>query len=356
MDAGCKDSNCCPFGFDGQQKVRLNLLYTLGGCGLSGDRIPDTSCDKNELAARWVDEESWSYRCEFLTPATTQRNGRVALVFEGLDTFAKVRLNGELILETANMFIHHHVEITAKLWTNFPNKLVIDFESAKVRGKLLRDKDSSHQYLASLGSSERLAVRKAQYHWGWDWGPTFITAGPWRPVRLETYKTRLEGVSIQYTLEDDMRSCRATISTRLDGQTANEVRIILRNPKHQQIFETTCISDTKGLAETTITLNNPLLWFPHGYGEQHRYELDVELMAGHTVLQLMTKKVSFRRAELIQEADKYGTSFYFRINRVDVFAGGSCWIPADSFTPRLSKESYTDWLTLMIEGNQIMIR
>lgn len=39
------------------------------------------------------------------------------------------------------------------------------------------------------GNSSRLYVRKAQYGWGWDWGPVVMTVGPWsewsrgRPAR-----------------------------------------------------------------------------------------------------------------------------------------------------------------------------
>jgi beta-mannosidase len=29
------------------------------------------------------------------------------------------------------------------------------------------------------GVSSRLYVRKAQYGWGWDWGPVVMTVGPW---------------------------------------------------------------------------------------------------------------------------------------------------------------------------------
>lgn len=60
--------------------------------------------------------------------------------------------------------------------------------------------------------------------------------------------------------------------------------------------------------------------------------------------------------ELVQEPDSAGESFFFRINGVDIFCGGSCWIPADSLPPRVSPEKYRSWLELMIEGRQNMTR
>ena len=302
-----------------------------------------------------MDETGWTYRCEFKTP-TVQPGNRVVLVFDGLDTFATVFLNGNVILETNNMFIPYRIDVTTKVSASAPNKLVIDFESAKARGRAIRDADTSHRYLCSLGSSERLAVRKAQYHWGWDWGPAAVTAGPWRPVRIETYRSRVEDIFVQYTLNEDLQHCRATISSLVDGYPGDRVKFILRDPDGAQIFETTCNVDTRYRAEAVLVLHTPLLWHPHGYGEQHRYELDADLIVGGLVVQHVVKKIAFRRAEVIQSPDNYGTSFYFRINGVDVFASGSCWIPADSFIPRLCRDDYVNWLKLMIEGNQIMTR
>jgi len=51
-----------------------------------------------------------------------------------------------------------------------------------------------------------------------------------------------------------------------------------------------------------------------------------------------------------------GTTFFFQINNIPVFCGGSNWIPADNFIPRISKEKYHDWVKLVADGNQFMIR
>lgn len=98
------------------------------------------------------------------------------------------------------------------------------------------------------------------------------------------------------------------------------------------------------------------MWYPVGYGDAVLYDFNIDLVRNGIVVDTMIKKTGLRRAELIQKEDAYGESFYFRINNVDVFAGGSCWIPADNFLPRITKDKYRDWLNLMIEGNQIMTR
>jgi hypothetical protein len=87
------------------------------------------------------------------------------LLFEGLDTFATVRLNDITILESDNMFLSHRVNITAALKPSAVNKLVIDFDSALLRGRELQRQHSEHNYKAFNGEASRLCVRKAQYHW-----------------------------------------------------------------------------------------------------------------------------------------------------------------------------------------------
>ncbi|KAL8654842.1 MAG: hypothetical protein Q9210_001265 [Variospora velana] len=64
------------------------------------------------------------------------------------------------------------------------------------------------------------------------------------------------------------------------------------------------------------------------------------------------------RAEVVQRKlqDVPGTSFYFQINNISLFSGGSNCIPADSFIPRVEPSRYRDGATLAVKGNQSMIR
>ena len=58
--------------------------------------------------------------------------------------------------------------------------------------------DVSHWW---LDEAPRVAMRKAQYGYGWDWGPRLPTVGIWRDVRVRRQRTAmLDGVHF-YTLE-----------------------------------------------------------------------------------------------------------------------------------------------------------
>lgn len=89
-----------------------------------------------------------------------------ALVFEGLDTFAHVRLNGKTILETDNMFLPYRVDITNSLSSEKDQFLEIEFDSALLRAREIRSQHPEHKFLGFNGDPSRMGVRKCQCHWG----------------------------------------------------------------------------------------------------------------------------------------------------------------------------------------------
>lgn len=117
----------------------------------------------------WVGERSWIYQTSFTVP-NLKASRHVDLVFDGLDTIADVRLNGETILESNNMFLQYRVDVAGKLLPDEENILELHFASALQRGRELVKQHSEHRFIGVNTELGRLAVRKAQYHW---------VSGPW---------------------------------------------------------------------------------------------------------------------------------------------------------------------------------
>jgi beta-mannosidase len=65
---------------------------------LEAGLIPDPFVDRNEVDVQWVGEADWVYRTRFPVEGTPKPGEKRVVVFEGLDTFARVYLNGELVL------------------------------------------------------------------------------------------------------------------------------------------------------------------------------------------------------------------------------------------------------------------
>jgi len=189
---------------------------------------------------------------------------------------------------------------------------------------------------------------------GWDWGPILNTCGPWRSVRLETYQSRVSDLRIDYTLDESLKSVKGTIAAKVEGPSGEAVAFEVHIGEDLVFNETAKVSD--GVAKVEFHVKEPKLWYPHGYGQQPLYKVTATVSAKDVNLHQATRCTGFRRGELVQEKDDVGKSFYFRVNGVDVFCGGSDWIPADSFTPRVTEETYRKWLELMVDGYQVMIR
>lgn len=284
----------------------------------------------------------------------------VALVFDGLDTFTTVRLDGQVILESTNMFLGHRVDITqaVKSGSQQLHMLEIEFDCAQLKARELRSKDPQHKWEGFNGDMARLAVRKAQYHWGWDWGPVIMTAGIWREARIEMYTSRIADLWPQTRLSADHNTATVTAVAEIDTVSPHaytaSFRLTLRG---REIDRQYIPVDGNGTCTATFPVAQPELWWPNGYGSQTLYKVSVSLVSdGNEVHHEVSKEFGIRSAEVVQEADKHGKSFYFRINGVDIFCGGSCWIPADGLLPTISAERYQNWVKLMAEGGQKMVR
>ncbi|KAK5940758.1 hypothetical protein PMZ80_007175 [Knufia obscura] len=322
-------------------------------------KIAEPFSDLNELSVRWVAGKTWIYRTTFaFTPAAEAEHGHTDLIFEGLDTFATVNLNGKEILKSGNMFIEHRVNVRnlLKVAEDVENVLEIVFEPARQKGIELVKQHPEHRWIVHQTEVSRAPVRKAQYHWGWDWGPILITCGPWKPIVLHSYTTHIEDLWVEYSLTDDLQKVTGKICAIVSGSQPENVQFdlsldgssITKNPMHED-------PSIPGKYTSSFEVDSPKLWWPRGYGDQNLHNLHITATANqHTTTS--TKTIGFRKAELIQTPDSHGTSFYFRLNNTDIFAGGSCWIPADSFTTRLTPTDYHDWINLMATGNQTMIR
>jgi beta-mannosidase len=152
-----------------------------------------------------------------------------------------------------------------------------------------------------------------------------------------------------------LKSVRGFITADIEGKDAKSVAFSAKLGS-TEVFKSTAAVNSDGKAKVEFHINEPKLWYPHGYGHQTLYDVTANVTNGQETLHSVTKRIGFRKGELIQEPDDSGKSFYFRINGIDVFCGGSDWIPADSFTPRISEAKYRRWLEMMVDGYQVMIR
>lgn len=189
---------------------------------------------------------------------------------------------------------------------------------------------------------------------GWDWGPALLTCGPWRPVYIEVYESRISDLQVDTEIPESLDSAKLTVSVATEGP-ASKVTVQVSLAGKEVASKSVEVKD--GVAVAELNVDKPELWYPVRYGGQPLYTVKATLSDGDDV-DTCSKKVGLRRALLIQRPlkEQPGTSFFFEVNGVPVFCGGSNWIPADNFIPRITPQKYRDWLQLVADGNQFMVR
>lgn len=321
-------------------QVPGNVQQTL----LEANLISDPFYGLNEKDIQWIGESDWLYRTTFQITQEMLDQPYLDLYFDGLDTFATVSLNGQEVLGSNNMFVPHRLNIKGFAQVG-DNELVIHFDSAMRRGKEL---ETLHGKRPNWnGDSSRLFVRKAQYHYGWDWGPVVMCLGPWRDVYVESYSTRIADVLTTTKLSSDFSEAELDVTITLEG-APNEVRLEVYSPEGK-LLETKNVTDSNA----TFKIDNPHLWYPHGYGEQPLYKLVVKCADE-------TKEfyIGFRDIQIVQEpvAGESGSSFLFKVNGIEMFVGGANWIPDDIMLNRISDARYRERILQALNANMTMLR
>lgn len=323
---------------------------------LRNRRIPDPFFRMNELEVAWVEEKYWLYKREFFVDRKFLNHDLVILKFHGLDTFATIWLNGEQVAKTANMFHEHEFDVK-KLLKEGKNVLAVKFESPK---RVLDGMYNKSDVKLMGGDYPPIVFgRKAQYSFGWDWGPRLATSGIWRSVVLQAYDIcRIESFYFSSDFKD-LKSSKINVSVSVEAFKEGNIKVKVRihgfgeDQVKEEVKEVVVgMNDFK----FELIVQNPKLWWPNGYGEQNLYDLEITVEGPSGILDSIGRKVGIRRIEVVQEKDGEGKTFFFRVNSIPIFCKGANWIPADSFLPRASRQVYDYLLSRAKDMNMNMIR
>jgi beta-mannosidase len=328
---------------------------------LAAGRIEDPFYDRNEGKCAWIEDREWWYRMVFRGPEEPLRpDERLRLAFHGLDTFATVWLNGEELGRHANMFREAVFDVGGRVRFGEENTLA-----------LLFDRPLDHaveQHPDQWGRNpERVSMRKAQFGFGWDWGPRLPTVGIWRPVELRRGRGAAIGGVHFYTLDLDPAGERAAVAVRVEAERFAaegplKAGITLSGPDGEPVAEHALVLDGEGpqLAGTAyLTVEDPRLWWTHDLGEPALHGLRVELGKDGEALDRHESRVGIRTLELDQSPDpgEPGTRFFrFVLNGAPIFARGADWIPADSFVGAIPPARYETLLSAARDANMNMLR
>jgi beta-mannosidase len=362
-------------------KFGNNVWYdaTVPGCVhtdlIANKLIPDPFYRENEKKLQWIDKYSWEYATEFTVDKSTFEKQHIELNFKGLDTYADVYVNGQLVLTADNMFIDWRTDVR-KAVKEGTNTLRILFHSPVVMGLLHRDQwnieapmgfnmDFGPTASSMTGTPSDFPavvpyVRKAAYMFGWDWAPSLATSGIWRPVYLESWNdARISSLQV---VQKQVSSKKAdlTVMIEIEASEPQDANITLTYGTGGLTKTTNPVKTTLSRGINTIpveiSIDKPLLWWPNGMGAHPVYEFTANLKNNMLDLDKLSSKTGLRTVRLVTEPDKFGQSFYFEINGVPVFAKGADYVPSDIFPSRTTAEHYNTLIRSAANANINMLR
>jgi len=300
---------------------------------------------------RYFNEAPWWYRLDFAAPAQARQ---ATLRFEGVDYFAKVYLNGQLLGEHEGYADPFEFEVGPALNHLGPNVLVVKVWSPW-----------DHEVAADAVDSRVFSVVRHLLKGSYEHADTFVQrdvnpVGIWRPVRLILHdglrsasepaiETRIAGagesadvrVSWPVALEEGRR--RLDLSVRI--RVAPDGAEVARTSKAVELMA------GQITLEASVLLANPRLWSTWDHGGAALYQADMELRDGKDLILRQSVQFGIRRVELRRTANQ--TTFY--LNGKPIYLRGTTYWP-DVYTSAVDEGRYERDLSAMVRAGMNAIR
>ncbi len=313
--------------------------------------IEDPFYRDNENKLKWLENINWTFEKKFDADTKLMSAKNLDLVLKGVDTYADVFLNDILLLKPNNLFRTWRISVNNLLKpTN--NVLRIEFKSTLMKESFF-NANSFVEYPA-IPQNTRIFTRKAGFHYGWDWGPRFVSAAL-EDVHLETWdQFKLEDINFkQVSVNGDKAIIQAQVSISANVSTTADINIRFGT---QTFTEKKTLQPGINNYTKEIIVFSPQLWWTHNLGTPYQYDAVVDIVAPYTGSVSSKQKIGLRSIELVQDKDAKGETFYFKLNGVPVFAKGANLIPLHFFQERVTPKFTEEIIQSAVESNMNMLR
>lgn len=316
----------------------------------------------------WVDQKVWYYRRSFDLPAK-QGEPLVFLCFDGIDYFARIWLNGQLLGRHEGMFGGPDVEISRQAKFGASNELIVEVKAANFGNK--------------TGWKPRGPEGSAIKPWviaGGTGGEMFFPLGLWRGVRVELVPAghlerpflvteAADASSASLKLSAEVFAGSHSLNLKLhpwknaqlvDGSHgwagsqpskssfALKVELADKSSGQPAFAQTFPLKTNAGrnFIQESFTVPQPKLWWPNGMGEPNLYRCKLTLLREGTPEDVIEFDHGIRTVNTLpsagpRTADRWA-DWQFVVNGRPFFVKGMNWMPADILLD-LPRERYR-WL------------
>ncbi len=312
--------------------------------------IPHPYCADFEKAVQGISSQSWIYRKTFVADSALLAHKHIELIFEGLDTYAGVFVNGRHALQADNMFVRWRIPLKQSgLLQAGKNTISVRFTPPQKK-----DSTQAANFRPPL-PDPRAFTRKAPYQYGWDWAARLITMGIWKNVYLQAWDEFI--IDDFYIRQEKISDTLAKLTVMFDLRCSDSLISRIDLFVNDSLAFTDSIMLMPGVISAAFELNlkNPKLWYPRGYGKQNLYDFRLQVSAaGQTATKRLT--TGLRDVKLIRHKDSIGSTFYLTVNGQRIFVRGANYVPQSQFPSQVSDSAYTSIVKLATQANLNMLR
>jgi hypothetical protein len=373
-------------GYDDSQWLAATVPGTVLTTYLNVGAVPDMYYGDHQfqVSDSFAHSQFW-YRTEVTVPAG-YKGKRVWLNLDGINYKADIYLNGSLLGKMAGAFILGRFDITDKVVLGKKNCLaVLIYPVTNPYRVAVREMSGRDAFMEEFTRNAPTFVESG----GWDWIPTIRdrNIGIWNKVTLSTSGdvTIVDPFLItDLPLLPDVSQADLTLKVEVRNHSQERRSGILRvelgpvrfaHPVSLEGGETKALSLDKS-AHAELSMRQPRLWWPNGYGDQYLYDLSVRFdVDGAGTSDTKTSKVGIRKFTYNQDfaanrdavqpargagggrgpAQTAANPLTLSCNGQRILLKGACW-GMDEGMLRCDAEGYEDRVRLEKDMNYTIIR
>ncbi|MBR7176263.1 MAG: glycoside hydrolase family 2 protein [Bacteroidales bacterium] len=313
-------------------KMQVDIPSVIQADMYENGLIPHPYKSNVEPQLHWIPQHEWTYTLDFEAEDYILNEDVVELVFEGLDTYADVWLNGKKLLHADNMFRTYSCDV--KDIIKEKNNIKIKFYPFD------KERDSLIETYRLRFPEKYAVMRKAAYQNGWDWAPRYMNMGIWQPVYLKawTRSTICSASVITNEIHEDKADLFFEACIKADEE--HSVRLQLFQEEEKILDKSIDLTAGTNYYSFPFEVAEPKLWNPNELGEQNFYSFNFKMVDNdkEKIIEERNITMGIRTIEMVEEPDSIGTAFYFKVNGIPLYMKGANYIPEEMITSWMSRE------------------
>src|SRR5215216_514280 len=311
--------------------------------------IPDPFDGDNESLLAWIGRTDWIYQAAF--DWVDSGHTRTDLVVEGLDTVARIVLNGREVARTENQHRSYRFDVSELLVAGH-NQLQVAFAAPVIEAdrRSAEIGDRPHQFRHPFN-----AIRKSAFSYGWDWGAELAGVGIWKPIRLESWSSVRLG-DVRPLASFDGTSGILEVHAELEWLSSENQSGATVTAKVAGLEAAAEIKPGQSTAVLSVVVPDAQAWWPIGYGQQAHYAVAVDLAIDAQSIHGWQGRVGFRTVTLSTKPDDLGSEFVISVNQTPIFIKGAKWAPGDAFLTRLNRTTYESSILDAVDAGMNLLR